>query len=73
MVISYYISCGNPYDGKSVCLWRQEGNVAYKIARFQSNTAAKMFAEEFNFPLSDRLKQRFREEEKQWTKRLRTK
>lgn len=56
--ISYYMSCDNWGDGKSICLWRNSGGECRKIARFQSDEAAKMFASEFNFPLSDGVKQR---------------
>ena len=53
--VSYYLSAGQFGDGKSVCLWRNGGNQVRKIARFQSDEAARLFAEEFNFPLSDAL------------------
>jgi hypothetical protein len=58
--ISYCLSAGNFGDGKSVCLWRQEGTNLSKIARFQSDTAATHFAEEFGFPLSETLAKRLR-------------
>lgn len=57
--ISYYLSCDGWGDGKSICLWRVDKTTACKIARFQSDLAAKMFAEEFNFPLSERVQERF--------------
>lgn len=53
--VSYSLSCDNWGDGKSVCLWRNTKCESTKIARFQSDEAAKLFAEEFNFPLHDRL------------------
>jgi hypothetical protein len=56
--IQYYMSADNWGDGKSVCLWRLEGSVCTKIARFQSDEAARKFAEHFHFPLSDALKKR---------------
>lgn len=59
MKVSYYLSAGGFGNGKSVCLWRNSGNESRKIARFQSDEAAKLFADEFNFPLSDNLKERF--------------
>jgi hypothetical protein len=55
ITINYYISAGNSGDGKSVCLWRQEEEVTTKIARFQSDAAAKLFAEDLGFPLSEAL------------------
>ena len=55
-VITYSLSAGQHYDGKSVVLWRTVGTEAWKIARFQSKEAARLFAEDFNFPLSDELK-----------------
>lgn len=51
----WYISAGGFGDGKSVCLWMQEGVVSTKIARFQSVESARMFIESFNFPISDRV------------------
>jgi hypothetical protein len=56
--ISYSISCENHLDGKSVCLWRDHGNICTKIARFQDDESAKAFAEDFNFPLSENVKRR---------------
>ena len=56
--IKYYLSAGNWGDGKSVCLWRDNGLEHSKIARFQSDMAALQFVEEFGFPLSDSLKER---------------
>ena len=53
--ISYFLSAGNWGDGKSVCLWRSVGNRQNKIARFQSDEAARLFAEEWGYPLSDGL------------------
>ncbi|HBJ74662.1 MAG TPA: hypothetical protein DDY86_03895 [Syntrophaceae bacterium] len=58
MKVSYYLSAGGFGNGKSVCLWRNSGNQVLKIARFQSDEAAMLFAEEFNFPLSDALRER---------------
>lgn len=59
---AYSLSCDNWGDGKSICLWRtsKEKAEAIKIARFQSDYAAKLFAEEFGFPLSEKLKIRLR-------------
>lgn len=54
--ISYSISAGQHFDGKSVCLWRTKGAECQKIARFQSKQAAKLFADEFGFPMSDELR-----------------
>ena len=61
MKASYYLSGGFGTGRKSntVNLWRNSGNQVIKIARFQSDEAARLFAEEFNFPLSDNLKERF--------------
>jgi hypothetical protein len=56
--IEYCLSANNPLDGKSVCLWRGDEHGFAKIARFQSDEAAKLFAKEFNFPFSQRLKER---------------
>lgn len=53
--VSYSISVGQAYDGKSVCLWRQEGSVGIKVARFQNKEAARLFAKEFQFPLSEQV------------------
>ena len=58
--IKYSLSAGNWGDGKSVCLWRTTGTGSVKIARFQSDDAAKMFAEEFDFPLSDAMQSRLK-------------
>jgi hypothetical protein len=55
--VNYTISAGQIHDGKSVCLWRQEGSVHTKIARFQNKESARMFAFEFQFPLSEQVKQ----------------
>jgi hypothetical protein len=59
ITINYYISAGNSGDGKSVCLWRQEEEITTKIARFQNDGAAKIFAEDLGFPLSEALSARF--------------
>jgi len=56
--VSYSISANGWGDGKSVCLWRNEGNQSVKIARFQCECAARMFAEDFGYPLSNTVKQR---------------
>jgi hypothetical protein len=56
--IKYSLSAGNWGDGKSVCLWRTTDTESVKIARLQSDHAAKLFAEEFDFPLSDSLRKR---------------
>ena len=56
--VKYSISEGQFWDGKSVCLWRESGIDLIKIARFQSDETARMFAEDFNFPLSDNVKKR---------------
>lgn len=56
--IKYSLSADDTYDGKSVCLWRTTVTEQRKMARFQNDAAARLFAEEFNFPLSDRLKKR---------------
>lgn len=53
--IAYSLSKGNWGDGKSVCLWRQEGSELWKIARFQNEDAARVFAKEFGFPLPKAL------------------
>lgn len=58
MKVSYYLSAGGFGNGKSVCLWRNSGNESRKIARFQNDEAARLFAEELGFPLSDALKGR---------------
>lgn len=63
-VISYSLSAGNWGDGKSVCLWRHDDKGFTKIARFQSDLSARQFAEEHDFPLSDRLRDRLYKEEK---------
>ena len=57
--VEYYLSAGNWGDGKSVCLWRKVKCESMKVARFQNDEAARLFAEEFEFPLSDSLRQRF--------------
>jgi hypothetical protein len=57
-VISYCLSCDNWGDGKSVCLWRSCRCEQVKIARFQCDEAARLFAEEFGFPLSDNVAKR---------------
>ena len=64
--ITYSLSADNYGDGKSVCLWRQEGNILIKIARFQNDEAAKLFAKEMIFPLSDSLKKRYRSDTSAW-------
>ena len=56
--VRYSMSCNSWGDGKSVCIWRRVGNVQKKIARFQSDEAAKLFAKDFGFPLNDELKAR---------------
>lgn len=56
--ISYSLSAGSCGDGRAVCLWRTTDTESVKIARFQSDHAAKLFAEEFDFPLSDALRAR---------------
>lgn len=59
-VIKYSMSEGGKrINGKSVNLWRTEGGESRKIARFLSDETAELFAKEFNFPLSERLKKRF--------------
>ena len=57
-IARYYLSSGNWGDGKSVCLWRETVNTMHKIARFQNDEAARKFASEFGFPLSDNLQKR---------------
>jgi len=59
--VKYFLSAGNWGDGKSVCLWRTVDGESIKIARFQSDEAAQLFANEFEFPLSDTLKNRLSE------------
>jgi hypothetical protein len=61
--IAYSMSCGGFGDGKSVSLWRVRSNMHDKIARFQSDEAARIFAEEFDFPLSDNLRDRLYKKE----------
>lgn len=61
--IAYSLSCNSWGDGKSICLWRREGNVLSKVARFRSDQMAKLFAKEFNFPLSAELKERLNKKE----------
>ena len=51
----YFLSCDSWGDGKSICLWRRQGVYQDKIARLQSDAAAKFFAEEFEFPISEKL------------------
>lgn len=58
MKASYYLSAGGFGNVKSVCLWRNSGSRVRKIARFQNDEAARLFAEELGFPLSDALKGR---------------
>lgn len=53
--VVYYLSAKTWGDGKSVCLWRSVGNESEKIARFQSDKAARKFATDFNFPLSENV------------------
>ena len=62
-LIKYYLSSGNWGDGKSVCLWRETENTMHKIARFQNDKAARKFASEFGFPLSDNVQKRLYGEE----------
>jgi hypothetical protein len=57
-VHAYSLSADNLGDGKSVCLWMRTDTTQFKIARFQSDEAAKIFAKDFEFPLSDSLKER---------------
>ena len=57
--VEYSLSAGNWGDGKSVCLWRKVNGESMKVAKFQSDEVARLFAEEFEFPLSDSLRQRF--------------
>ena len=57
--VRYSMSCNSWGDGKSVCIWRRVGNVQQKIARFQSDETAKLFAKDFGFPLSNALEARF--------------
>lgn len=59
----WYISAANIGDGKSVCLWMQDGAVSSKIAIFQSKEAAKIFIEDFVFPVSNRVQNILDEEE----------
>ena len=54
-VILYSLSANNYGDGKSVCLWRRTGSAMVKIAKFTSDDAARLFAVDFNYPLSDNL------------------
>ena len=56
--VAYSMSAGNWGDGKSVCLWRTTKTESQKIARFQTDHAAKLFAEEMGFPLSPALEKR---------------
>jgi hypothetical protein len=58
--IRYSISADNREDGKSVCLWRSHADEAIteKVARFQNDKVALQFAQEFGFPLSDKLRER---------------
>lgn len=58
----WYISAGSWGDGKSVCLWMQQGVVSTKIARFQSVEAAKVFIKDFGFPVSDRVQKLLKKE-----------
>lgn len=53
---NYSISCGQPYDGASACIWRNSNNSVKKIARFQTKADALQFAAEFGWPLSDLTK-----------------
>jgi hypothetical protein len=57
-IIKYSMSADNFGDGKSVCLWRSEAATSRKIARFQNDQAALLFAQEFGFPLSNKLRER---------------
>jgi hypothetical protein len=52
-VIEYSISCGQELDGKSACIWRTQGAVSEKIARFTSKKAALIMAKDFNWPLHE--------------------
>ena len=58
MKITYSLSADGWGDGKSVCLWRKVGGKIEKVARFQSDYAAKLFASDFGFPLDDALEKR---------------
>ncbi len=58
MKVSYYLSAGGFGNGKSVYLWRNSGNESRKIARFQNDESARLFADELGFPLSDALRER---------------
>ena len=57
---TYYMSADNWGDGKSVVLWaiKHGTNTHYKVARFQSDSAAREFAQDFDFPLSEKLLKR---------------
>jgi len=63
--IKYSISTGQWGDGKSICLWRREGVVSTKIARFSGEEAVKLFAKEFDFPLHETVLDRIKSTEVQ--------
>lgn len=41
---------------KSLYLWREEKSTRRIVAKFHDHTSAELFAEEFQFPLSDEVK-----------------
>ena len=55
---SYCIGCGDFCDGKGINLWRHSNAGLRKMARFLGGKEAEIFAKEFGFPLSDRVKER---------------
>ena len=57
-IVRYSMSQGGPLNGKSVCLWRTYKGRGAKVARFQNDEVARMFAEEFDFPLDSKLADR---------------
>lgn len=57
--VYWTMSCDSWGDGKSICLWRSSPGAFTKIARFQCDTSAKIFAEEMGFPVNDKIKKRF--------------
>lgn len=63
--ISWSLSAGRMFDGKSICLWRHSPGIGTKIARFQDDASAKIFAEEFGFPVNDDVQKRFDAVEKE--------
>ena len=57
--IAYYLGTSGARNSKSVCLFRRDRQVGVtKIARFQSDEAARLFAAEMDWPLSDDHKAR---------------